>query len=89
MAGSNQGKGTQQDTPTFQRGMDLGTACGTAAARGTGGGGVAGAVGPFEVPPYRIATDHMAVAQKKNGIPKWVALASGNMDQHLRFATPA
>ena len=26
----------------------------------------------------------MAVAQKP--VPKWVALVSGNMDQHLRFA---
>ena len=29
----------------------------------------------------------MAVAQK-TGIPKWVALVSGNMDQNLRFAPP-
>ena len=25
---------------------------------------------------------------QKTGIPKWVALVSGNMDQHLRFAPP-
>ena len=29
----------------------------------------------------------MTVAQK-TGIPKWLALLSGNMDQHLRFASP-
>ena len=28
----------------------------------------------------------MAVAKKTHGIPKWVALVSGNMDPHLRFA---
>ena len=27
----------------------------------------------------------MAVATKKTGIPKWLTLASGNMDQNLRF----
>ena len=30
---------------------------------------------------------HLAVAQK-TGIPKWVALVSGKMGQHLRFAPP-
>ena len=30
---------------------------------------------------------HMAVAQQ-TGIPKWVTLVSGNMDQNLRFAAP-
>ena len=30
---------------------------------------------------------HLAVAQK-TGIPKWLALVSGNMDQNLRCAPP-
>ena len=32
-------------------------------------------------------TTHLAVAQK-TGIPKWLALVSGNLDQNLRFAFP-
>ena len=46
-----------------------------------------GSLRNWSVPGVRCCDCPMALAQQ-TGIPKWVALVSGNLDQHLRVAPP-